>query len=68
MTTYTPRPLTDEQRAEAMRATVKLTERRSMAQIRAGILAICAANIQLAAEINEHRAALGIEPLPLYHP
>jgi len=68
VTAYTPRPLTDDERADAIRATARITTNRSMAQIRAGVLAICAANIQLAAEINEHRAARGFDPLPTYKP
>lgn len=68
MTAYTPRPLTDDEKSDAIRATARITTNRSMAQIRIAVLAICAANIQLAAEINEHRAARGIEPLPLYRP
>lgn len=68
MTAYTPRPLTDDEKADAIRAAAKITVNRSMAQIRTAVLAICAANIQLAAEVNEHRAARGFDPLPTYRP
>lgn len=68
MPTYTPRPLSAEENADAIRAAARITTNRSTAQIRMAVLALCAANIQLAAEINEHREARGFAPLPTYKP
>lgn len=68
MTPYTPRPLTDDEKADAIRATARITTNRSTAQIRVSVLALCMENIKLAAEINEHRAACGFDPLITFKP
>lgn len=68
MSTYTRPDLTAEQQMDAMRAAGKIIGNHSIAQIRAAVVALCAENIRLAVEINDHRAAGGFEPLPTFKP
>lgn len=68
MTTYARPDLTAEQQMDAIRAANKIVGNHSIAQIRAAVVALCAENMRLAAEINEHRTARGMEPLHLVRP
>lgn len=61
-----PEP-TKEEAEKCIQLTTKITNGRSMQQIRIAVAAIMVENIRLARECNEHRVQLGFEPLPLYH-
>lgn len=58
--------LTDQQKLEATRDSVKLTKNRTEPQLRAICIALCMENMRLMLEANAARAAAGLEPLPSY--
>ncbi len=60
---YTRPELTPEEKQQAQTDGLKLTANRSVPQLRALFIAMCQENMRCLKEINEHRAARGIEPL-----
>jgi hypothetical protein len=58
--------LTDQQRSQARRDGVKLTEGKGVVQLRGICIALCEENMRLMLELKTARAALGLEPLTTY--
>ena len=58
--------LTDEQKEEAKRDGLKLTNNKSYPQLRAICIALCMENMRLVLEVNAARAAAGLAPLPVF--
>ncbi len=58
--------LTREQIEAARRQGFRITDNRSTPQLRGIALALCIENMRLLYEVNGHRAALGLPPLPGY--
>jgi hypothetical protein len=62
-TTYTRPELTKDDQAKAGQLAVSLTGNKSTLQIRAAVAMVLLENQKLTREVNEHRAARGLEPL-----
>ena len=71
MTTPLPTPyqrpeLTAEDRTQAEQYAAQVFRRYGIGKVTLMIAALALENIRLVKEINEHRAARGIEPLPTF--
>lgn len=64
---YVRPELSPAEQAAAAALVNRMTNSKSMREIRAFMLALVCENNQLSAEVNAHRAALGYEPLPVFH-
>jgi len=67
MMDYVRPALTDEEQVILLRCVAGFFTRRRQDQIRV-LAALLVENATLAAEVNQLRAALGIDPLPMYKP
>jgi hypothetical protein len=56
--------LTDQQKEAARRNGFRITEGKGVPQLRGICIALCIENMRLLAEVNIHRSAIGLEPLP----
>ncbi len=56
--------LTQPQIEAARRQGFRITDNRSTPQLRGIAIALCIENMRLLFEVNGHRAALGLPPLP----
>jgi hypothetical protein len=65
--TYERPELTKEHQADAGKLAVQLTGNKSTMQIRAAVASVLLENQLLTLEVNEHRAARGLEPTPTHH-
>lgn len=63
------RPEIDEATQEAIaRAVNRQINGKPFREVRKAFMAVCIENARLLAEVNEHRAARGLAPLPVYEP
>lgn len=58
--------LSDQQTESARREGLRLTNNKSIPQLRGMCIALCMENMRLALELNAHRAALGQPLLPVF--
>lgn len=65
---FTPPALTAEELETATRMAVQMTSMRSMPDVRKAVIFVICQNMTLLKEINEHRVARGLPPLPAYQP
>lgn len=63
---YVRPELTDEDRKQAEQYASKVFRRYGISKVTVMIAALCLENIRLLKEVNEHRAARGIDPLPTF--
>jgi len=56
--------LTGNQQETARRNGLKITEGKGIPQLRGICIVLCMENMRLLHEVNGHRAALGLPPLP----
>lgn len=63
---YTPPQLTDADRRQAEEDAKGLFRKYGIRNITIMLAALCLENVRLVKEINEHRAARGIEPLKTF--
>lgn len=62
------RPAVDtETHQDAVRTATAFVTRKSRPELIAVMIALLCENARLLAEVNAHRATLGIEPLPVYN-
>jgi len=66
MTIYTRPELTDQDRKQAETEAKKLLRKYGYSNFPKMLAALCIENVRLVKEINEHRAALGIDPLETF--
>lgn len=66
MTTYTRPELTEEDRKQAEAAAKKLIRKYGYNNLPKMLAALCIENVRLTKEVNEHRAARGVDPLETY--
>lgn len=64
--TYTRPELTDEDKKQAEADAKNLLKKYGYTNFPKMLAALCIENVRLIKEINEHRATLGIEPLPTF--
>jgi len=65
-TPYTRPELTAEDREQAEEYAGKMIRRYGMGRVLVMVAALCLENVRLVKEVNEHRAARGIDPLPTF--
>ena len=63
---YTRPELSDAEKKQAMKDAATLIRKYGMNKIPLMVAALCMENVRLAKEVNEHRAARGIDPLPTF--
>lgn len=66
MTTYTRPELTEADKREAEKTATSLLRKYGFGNFPKIVAALCLENVRLTREINEHRAARGIDPLETY--
>jgi hypothetical protein len=63
---YNSPELTDEDKKKAEADALKLVRKYGFANLPKMLAALCVENVRLTKEINEHRAARGIDPLETF--
>lgn len=63
---YTRPELSDEQKKQAMKDAQTLIRNYGMSKVPLMVAALCMENARLVKEVNDHRAARGIDPLPTF--
>lgn len=63
---YTRPELTVEDKAKAEADALKLVKKYGFANLPKMLAALCVENVRLVKEVNEHRAARGIDPLETF--
>jgi hypothetical protein len=63
---YTRPELTEADKKQAELDAMKLIRKWGYSNLPKMLAALCLENVRLVKEINEHRAARGIDPLPTY--
>jgi hypothetical protein len=66
MTEYIRKELSTETLKDCTQTASKIVGRYKGLELIAGIAMLCQENARLTAEVNEHRAALGYEPLKVH--